>query len=83
MPLTKQDNGGPAFPTCESDGDFGWQPVGGISHLDYAAIHAPDMTDTWWDDFKATHTWLEAHVRWRYHYATAMLAEKRRREKED
>jgi hypothetical protein len=75
--MTKQDNGGPAFPTCESDGDFGWQPVGGMTLLDYFAAKSLRGTAL------LTVPVAEEIAKDAYAIATAMLAEKRRREKED
>ena len=110
--MTKQDNGGPVFPQLENteiftmhDGEYNYteseympQSVGGISYLDYAAIHAPEPTqdEIEWeakkDKLANPHNEPrkpKLRDRWeivaylRYSHATAMLAEKRRREKED
>ena len=82
--MSKQDNGGPAFPPnagWKSDHPDGW----GITYLDYAAIMLPGPTN----EQILTRlggtpdSYHQCVAKLRYEQAAAMLAEKRRREKED
>ena len=80
--MPKQDNGGPAFPkagTISSDGAKIDAPEEGISYLDYAAIKAMQglLAN---QDTEASRLDPSALATLSYAIATAMLAEKRRRE---
>lgn len=86
------NNGGPAFP--ESYGDIRNQcdsggVSGGMTLRDYFAAHAPEPPHGWIgseaDDNKRISTMLSrpdnkiyAMVEWRWFYAAAMLAERRK-----
>ena len=74
--MTKQDNGGPAFPIYTDDMPVEGSP--GISYLDYAAINA--MQGICSKSIPEPHNNAADIALESYEIATAMLAEKHRRE---
>jgi hypothetical protein len=73
------NDGGPAFPTTQelnANGDVVRGGSDGMSLRDFFAANAPPMPQMWRQvrhDFRSE---VEAHARWSYEYADAMLAER-------
>lgn len=63
--MSKQDNGGPAFPATTEQA--AWFP--GMTLRDYFAAHAPEPPRCWRDGDRR----LPDVIEWRWYYADAML----------
>ena len=71
-------DGGPAFPIVASGADRQRGDVDyGASLRDWLAVHAPEMTEQWYEDSRGDGIhWLDAQAAWSYAYADAMIAER-------
>ena len=69
----KHADGGPAFPTSAENSPMGG--ARGMSLREYFAAHAPDPPFWWRHDMEHE----DQFYRWRWHYADAMLEERRQR----
>lgn len=74
------DDGGFVFPQAASEwhedvADYVALSKGGMTLRDYFAVHAREMTEQWYADYRTEgKTWFEADSAWRYAHADAMLA---------
>lgn len=71
--MMARDDGGPAFPTFESNGEGHLYCSGaGMSLRDYFAAHAPEPPAAWHGGDRT----IADCIAWRWHYADAMLKER-------
>lgn len=85
-----KDDGGPAFPVqpaWDDDGEIIMYASDGMSLRDYLAAHAPHPPSEWYQSQREAQTtqgnpWnfdpISALIRWRWHYADLMIAERDR-----